>query len=152
MKSDKKLDADRLVALYAKRGVPWKQIAKDLGVGVPMLMMVKSGQRGLSAKSLYRLAEAEKAAGIETHAEAPAPFFNPENDPQVAQRAADIFAGLARTTSELPATMREQVNGHFLELIMLMAERAAAPAKQYMEMLRQEVQVDRQRESKRRKP
>lgn len=40
------------------------KMASDLGIGVSMLMMVKSGKRNLSAKALYRLEEAERIAGI----------------------------------------------------------------------------------------
>jgi transcriptional regulator with XRE-family HTH domain len=38
----------------------WGQVAKKLGISVSMFMMVKRGERNLSAKALYRLEQAER--------------------------------------------------------------------------------------------
>ncbi len=51
---------EHLRRLQVREGLTWRQIAKMLGVGVSMLMMVKSGKRGLSARTLYRLEQAER--------------------------------------------------------------------------------------------
>ncbi len=47
-----------------KTGKNLDQVAEAIGVGKSMLMMVKSGQRHLSTRALYRLEQAERAAGI----------------------------------------------------------------------------------------
>lgn len=66
-KSDNKCHPawQRIQALRLKTSSTWADIAGMLGVGVSTLMMVKSGRRGMSDKLLYRLAQAEIAAGIE---------------------------------------------------------------------------------------
>lgn len=38
----------------------WSQLAEKLGISVSMIMMVKRGQRNLSAKAVYRLEQAER--------------------------------------------------------------------------------------------
>jgi len=52
----------RLRQLQVSEGLTWGQVARKLGVGVSMLMMVKRGERNLSAKALYRLEQAESEA------------------------------------------------------------------------------------------
>lgn len=54
----------RIENLRIKTDRTWAQMSDVLGLGVSMLMMVKSGKRGLSAKALYRLENAEREAGI----------------------------------------------------------------------------------------
>ena len=50
----------RLRQLQVSEGLTWGQVANKLGVGVSMLMMVKRGERNLSAKAVYRLEQAER--------------------------------------------------------------------------------------------
>ena len=53
------------IDLYrVKTGKTLAEVASDLGVGVSMLMMVKTGKRALSRKVIYRLEQAEADAGI----------------------------------------------------------------------------------------
>ena len=54
----------RLEQLRVVTGKTWDQIATDLGVHRSMLFHVKAGTRKLSSKVMYRLAQAELAAGI----------------------------------------------------------------------------------------
>src|ERR1051326_4622722 len=54
----------RLERLRLVTGKTWQQIADDLKVDRSMLFHVKSGARNLSDKALFRLREAELAAGI----------------------------------------------------------------------------------------
>jgi transcriptional regulator with XRE-family HTH domain len=49
----------RLRKYQVGEGLTWEQVARKLGVGVSMLMMVKRGHRNLSPKALYRLEQAE---------------------------------------------------------------------------------------------
>lgn len=50
----------RLRRFQVCEGMTWSKVAKRLGIGVSMLMMVKRGERNLSAKALYRLEQAER--------------------------------------------------------------------------------------------
>lgn len=50
----------RLRHLQVAEGLTWSQVAQKLGVGVSMLMMVKSGERGLGPRTLYRLEQVER--------------------------------------------------------------------------------------------
>ncbi len=54
----------RLEHLRVVTGKTWDQLAADLGVHRSLLFHVKSGTRNLSSKVMYRLAQAEVAAGI----------------------------------------------------------------------------------------
>jgi hypothetical protein len=54
----------RLERLRRHRDLTWGQVAEQLGVSVPMLMMVKAGARNLSEKVLARLDWAEVEAGL----------------------------------------------------------------------------------------
>ena len=57
---------ERIDFYRLKTGKTLDQVSDAIGVGRSMLMMVKSGKRNLSAKAEFRLAEAEREAGIET--------------------------------------------------------------------------------------
>lgn len=50
----------RLRRLQRAEGMTWNQVAEKLNVSVSLLMMVKSGSRNLSEKTLYRLSRLEK--------------------------------------------------------------------------------------------
>ncbi|MEW6306161.1 MAG: LexA family transcriptional regulator [Verrucomicrobiota bacterium] len=50
--------------LRLKQGLTWRQVGEQLGVGVAMLMMLKSGRRNLSKKVQYRLEEWECRTGL----------------------------------------------------------------------------------------
>ena len=54
----------RIDNFRVKTGKNLDQVAEAIGVGKSMLMMVKSGKRHLGRRALYRLEEAERAAGI----------------------------------------------------------------------------------------
>ncbi|HMO51911.1 MAG TPA: helix-turn-helix transcriptional regulator [Kiritimatiellia bacterium] len=56
----------RIDAYRNKTGKTLDVVADDLGISKSMLMMVKSGRRNLSGKSLFKLEEAEIAAGLKT--------------------------------------------------------------------------------------
>lgn len=58
------MDWERIDNYRNKTGQTLDQVAKAIGVGKSMLMMVKSGKRHLSSKALYRLEQAELEAGI----------------------------------------------------------------------------------------
>ncbi len=63
--SHKKSDVfSRLDFLRVKKGLTWAQLAKRLAMDPSAFFHVKAGRRNLSDKALYRLAEAEKEAGI----------------------------------------------------------------------------------------
>jgi transcriptional regulator with XRE-family HTH domain len=152
--SDTKLYRARLDRLHAVRGETWAQVAADLGVSVAMLMMVRTGKRNLSAKAIYRLQEAERAAGIPAPAArqtASAPFFNPANDPEIAARAWQILDKFTREIADLPPARQDRLRGYILDIFSLTLERAAAPAMAYMESLRKEIARDRARETSRAK-
>jgi transcriptional regulator with XRE-family HTH domain len=55
---------ERLQRLRRLQGLTWNQVGQKLGVGVGMLMMVKTGRRNLSEKALARLEWAEVEAGL----------------------------------------------------------------------------------------
>ena len=80
-KSDIKWSSDfeRLERLRVGQGLTWKQVAEKIGVGVTMLMMVKSGRRNLSNKTLYRLEQAEIAAGLHSPVARETLSFKQEN-------------------------------------------------------------------------
>jgi transcriptional regulator with XRE-family HTH domain len=54
----------RLEQLRAESQGTWADVARDLGLSESMLYQVKSGKRQLSPRSLHRLAQAERAAGL----------------------------------------------------------------------------------------
>lgn len=56
----------RLERLRRLQGLSWNEVGQKLGVGVGMLMMVKTGRRSLSEKVLARLEWAEVEAGLKT--------------------------------------------------------------------------------------
>ncbi len=66
MKKSKKIAPafERLARLRNSQELTWNQLAQKLGVGVSMLMMVKSGKRNLSEKVMIRLEWMEVDAGI----------------------------------------------------------------------------------------
>jgi len=54
----------RLETFRLKKGWSWDQLGEALGLKRTMLHYVRSGERELSDKALYRLSQAEWAAGI----------------------------------------------------------------------------------------
>jgi transcriptional regulator with XRE-family HTH domain len=60
----------RLNHLRLVTGKTWQEVATDLGLSRSMLFRVKSGSRNLSEKAIFRLAQAEVAAGIHGEARA----------------------------------------------------------------------------------
>jgi transcriptional regulator with XRE-family HTH domain len=54
--------AGRLRRLQVSQGLPWRRVAERLGISQSMVMMVLRGERHLSAKAIFRLAEAERQA------------------------------------------------------------------------------------------
>ena len=56
----------RLDRYRVSQNITWKDVAHKLGVGVSMLMMIKTGQRNLGKKALFKLEQAEIEAGIIT--------------------------------------------------------------------------------------
>ncbi len=54
--------AGRLRRLQVSQGLPWRRVAERLGISQSMVMMVLRGERNLSAKAIFRLAEAEHQA------------------------------------------------------------------------------------------
>jgi transcriptional regulator with XRE-family HTH domain len=77
------------------QGLTWKQVAEKIGVGVTMLMMVKSGRRNLSNKTLYRLEQAEVAAGLQPPTARETLSFKQENS--------DLEKGVKRFRAKLAA-------------------------------------------------
>lgn len=59
----------RLEKLRNVADLSWEDLAGRLDLSVSMLMMVRRGERNFSARSLYRLCEAERATGIEIPSE-----------------------------------------------------------------------------------
>jgi len=56
---------ERLKFLRIKRQCNWADIAKDIGLSEGMIYAVIAGKKFLSDKAVWRLAELERAAGIE---------------------------------------------------------------------------------------
>jgi transcriptional regulator with XRE-family HTH domain len=57
---------NRLDKLRLSERWTWEQAAKSIGLSRTMLHYLRSGRSSVTDKTLYRLAEAEKAAGVET--------------------------------------------------------------------------------------
>jgi hypothetical protein len=57
--------AERVKTLRIRTQKTWDGLAADLDLHVSMLYQVARGSKHLSAKALYRLEQAERAAGIE---------------------------------------------------------------------------------------
>jgi transcriptional regulator with XRE-family HTH domain len=55
---------ERLQNLRLKKQLTWERLAVSLDLTVSMLFQVKAGNRNLSDKALYRLEQAEIAAGL----------------------------------------------------------------------------------------
>ena len=55
---------ERLEKLKNTKDFTWEQLAEKLALSVSMLMQVKSGDRQLSPRALFRLECAEKLAGL----------------------------------------------------------------------------------------
>lgn len=60
---------ERLDRLRVVSGRSWDQLAELLNVDRSMFFHVKAGRRNLSSKALFRLAEAERASGIQAEPE-----------------------------------------------------------------------------------
>lgn len=54
----------RIENFMHRTGKTWVQTAQTLGLTTAMLSMVKTGKRNLSKRAVFRLSEAERAAGI----------------------------------------------------------------------------------------
>jgi transcriptional regulator with XRE-family HTH domain len=87
--------SERLRKLRLHRQLTWKQLAELLGLTVSMLYQVNRGDRGLSDKALYRLEQAEIAAGLRPPASHEPSFSKPENP--------DLEIGLNRLRIKLSA-------------------------------------------------
>ena len=70
---------ERLEKLRIITGKTWEQIAEQLNVDKSMLFHVKAGKRNLSSKSLFRLEEAERAAGIQPQVAQPSQATRPQS-------------------------------------------------------------------------
>ncbi|RYG95367.1 MAG: hypothetical protein EON58_14320 [Alphaproteobacteria bacterium] len=68
MKQDESVElcsvADRLERFRIATQATWADVAKDIGLSQSMIYQVKSGARQLSPKAEYRLAAAERKAGL----------------------------------------------------------------------------------------
>jgi transcriptional regulator with XRE-family HTH domain len=63
--AEKWSQGERLKFLRIKRQCNWADIAKDIGLSEGMIYAVIAGKKFLSDKAVWRLAELERAAGIE---------------------------------------------------------------------------------------
>jgi len=94
------------------QGLTWKQVAEKIGVGVTMLMMVKSGRRNLSNKVLYRLEQAEVAVGLQPPTAHETLSFKQENS--------DLEKGMKRFRAKLAALdpkTQKRLLGSFLQIL-----------------------------------
>jgi transcriptional regulator with XRE-family HTH domain len=64
VKSESKLIFARIQRLRLQNGWSWDQVSKELGVSKVMLHYVKTGQRSLSDKIIFRLEKVEVFAGL----------------------------------------------------------------------------------------
>ena len=75
---------ERVEKLMIKTGKTWAETAKLLDISIGTMGMVKTGKRNFSRKILYRIAEAEREAGITPPEEPvnrfPAGFQEAHND------------------------------------------------------------------------
>lgn len=98
----------RLETLRIKRNWTWDQLAGCLGVSRPRFFQVKTGKSNLSKKVLYRLAEAEAAAGIMPPAELAASFRDgKELTALLCHHDQELMKQLAKETRTLNGIMRQ---------------------------------------------
>lgn len=69
----------RLDRFRVSQNITWRDVARRLGVSVSTIMMVKTGQRNLGKKPLFKLNAAEIEAGISHSKNVPVRFLNDSN-------------------------------------------------------------------------
>jgi transcriptional regulator with XRE-family HTH domain len=130
VKSDKKCHFafNRIDQYHIHTGKTWAEVASDLGVGVSALMMVKSGKRGVSDKVIYRLAQAEIAAGIEA----------PVTDSTTMQELDDLESRTGQSISDFlsPAARRREI---------LWLRESIEEDKQMLEKIQERIRRDQKR-------
>jgi len=104
--------AERLQNLRLKKQLTWEQLADLLGLTVAMLYHVKRGFRNLSEKAVYRLEQAEVAAGLRRPAPQETSTSKNENP--------DLELGLKRLRTKLNALdpkTQKRLLGSFLQIL-----------------------------------
>ena len=97
---------ERLDKLRLKRGFTWDELGIELKLSRAMLHYVRKCERAMSERALFRLAEAERAAGI-----TPPLISYGEQQPNAAMLhdtpAKKVIAKLRRQVEELLETINE---------------------------------------------
>jgi transcriptional regulator with XRE-family HTH domain len=101
---------ERLEKLRLKRGLTWDKLGEELELSRAMLHYVRKNERELSERALFRLAAAERAAGIE-----PPPIKHPGHKPN-----AEVMHDSPPSPEEFQDTLKrwEKLADTLLEKIM----------------------------------
>jgi transcriptional regulator with XRE-family HTH domain len=101
--------------LRLTQGLTWKQVAEKLGVGVSMLMLVKTGRRNISKKILFRLEQTEIAVGLRPPTSHKTSSSEPEN--------LDMEIGLKRLRAKLNS-LNPQAQKRVLKAVLQILDEA----------------------------
>jgi transcriptional regulator with XRE-family HTH domain len=116
---DKYSVAERLLNLRLRKQLTWEQLADLLGMAVSMLYHVKRGNRNLSEKALFRLEQAEIAAGLRRPA--------PQETSTSKHENSDLQIGLKRLHAKLNP-LNPQAQKRILKAVLQILDEAQRKA------------------------